>query len=358
MTEQAWPTDTVPVVSILCITYNHEKFISECLDGFLMQKTTFPVEVLIHDDASTDATADIIREYEGQFPHIIKPIYQTENQYSKGVKPNPTFNIPRAKGKYIAICEGDDYWTDPLKLQKQVDFLEANPDFSICFHKVKILKDGQLIDDYITKVPRFESTLLDLVAGNYIHTLSCVCKNRGFEVLGSNFRYSPIGDYYFHCMNAQYGKIYYINETMAVYRAHDQSVWSNKSYLYRQQKTQEARKVILKDLSKDHADAINVLAKCHINTAYFLYRDYREEFSLEDLIITDFPAYTLQLASLLFDSYSEIKAKESELKEIKERQHSLSFVLKRLVLIVKMKLSNLKRTVRENVRHYFISNRS
>jgi len=96
-----------------------------------MQKTNFPVEILIHDDASTDGTADIIREYEAQYPDIIKPIYQTENQYSKGIKISQVYQFPRAKGKYIALCEGDDYWIDPYKLQKQVDFLEANPEYGM-----------------------------------------------------------------------------------------------------------------------------------------------------------------------------------------------------------------------------------
>lgn len=103
-----------PLVSICCLTFNHEPYIRECLDGFLMQKTNFPFEVLIHDDASTDHTADIIREYEVQYPNIIKPIYQNENQYSKGVRVTWTFQFPRAKGKYIAMCEGDDYWTAPF----------------------------------------------------------------------------------------------------------------------------------------------------------------------------------------------------------------------------------------------------
>jgi len=103
-----------------------------------MQKTTFAFEVLIHDDASTDGTADIIREYEKKYPDIIKPIYQTENQYSKGIKNTLTYQFPRAKGKYIAFCEGDDYWTDPYKLQKQADFLEANPEYNLCSHRFKI----------------------------------------------------------------------------------------------------------------------------------------------------------------------------------------------------------------------------
>src|SRR5690554_4624359 len=121
-----------PLVSISCITYNHAPYIRQCLEGFLMQQCDFEYEILIHDDASTDGTSDIIREYQKKYPEIIKPIIQKENQWSQGVRGMMArFNFPRAKGKYIALCEGDDYWTDPLKLQKQVDFLEKNPNYSL-----------------------------------------------------------------------------------------------------------------------------------------------------------------------------------------------------------------------------------
>jgi len=121
-----------PLVSVSCITYNHEPYIRQCLDGFLMQQCDFEYEILIHDDASTDGTSEIIREYQEKYPEIIKPIIQTENQWSQGVRGiMAKFNFSRARGKYIALCEGDDYWTDPLKLQKQVDFLENNPEYSL-----------------------------------------------------------------------------------------------------------------------------------------------------------------------------------------------------------------------------------
>ena len=112
--------NTEPLVSINCITYNHEAYIRDALEGFLMQKTDFTFEILVHDDASTDQTANIIRKYEKKYPEIIKPIYQKENQYSQEVEISKQFQFPRARGKYIAICEGDDYWTNPYKLQKQV----------------------------------------------------------------------------------------------------------------------------------------------------------------------------------------------------------------------------------------------
>lgn len=118
-----------PVVSIDCQTYNHGPFVREALESFINQKTNFIYEVLVHDDASTDETVKIIKEFEQEYPDIIKPIFQQENQYSKNVNISKRFQCPRAKGKYIAICEGDDFWTDPHKLQKQFDFLESNPDY-------------------------------------------------------------------------------------------------------------------------------------------------------------------------------------------------------------------------------------
>lgn len=129
-----WIQTDRPLVSVDCCTYNHEKFIARAIEGFLVQETSFPFEVIIHDDASTDKTADVIREYGKQYPSLIKPIFQTENQYSKRLGSiSAQFVWPLAKGKYIALCEGDDFWTDPFKLQKQVDLLEKNQDCSACF---------------------------------------------------------------------------------------------------------------------------------------------------------------------------------------------------------------------------------
>lgn len=135
-------------VSISCITYNHAPYIRQALDGFIMQKTNFRFEVLIHDDCSTDGTDDIIREYAAKYPDIIKPLYEKENQYQNG-KPHGSvvWNFPRAKGKYIALCEGDDYWTDPHKLQKQVDFLDSHQEYSMIFANVRLYYDSGLSDE-------------------------------------------------------------------------------------------------------------------------------------------------------------------------------------------------------------------
>ena len=125
-------------VSIICLAYNHEKYIKHCLDGFVMQKgVTF--EIIIHDDASTDKTADIIREYESNYPDLFKPVYQSENQFSKHIPFARKYLIPLVTGKYVALCEGDDYWTDPYKLRKQYDALENNPDSYMCLHRVDVV---------------------------------------------------------------------------------------------------------------------------------------------------------------------------------------------------------------------------
>lgn len=135
-----------PLLTIGCITYNHAGYISQCIEGFLMQKTTFPFEIIIHDDASTDGTSEIVKEYADKYPDLIKAIIQTKNQYSNGGRIYSRFIHPISRGKYIATCEGDDYWTDPYKLQKQVDFLEANPKYVFCGHNIMNNIDGWITE--------------------------------------------------------------------------------------------------------------------------------------------------------------------------------------------------------------------
>lgn len=216
-----------PIVSICCQVYNHESFLRDCFEGFVMQQTTFPIEILVHDDASTDNSADIIRDYTEKYPDLFNPIYQAENQYSKGIDVF-SINVNRAKGKYIAICEGDDYWTDPLKLQKQVDFMENNPDFAICFHNVKVWKqkEGVMVDDFITKNVPSETDIFDIIKGNYIHTPSILFR-RNDIVLRNQQRlgYSKIGDFPQWVLCAQYGKIKKLEDCMAIYR-YGSGLWS------------------------------------------------------------------------------------------------------------------------------------
>lgn len=135
-------------VSVLCVAYNQEKYIRQCLEGFVMQKTNFPFEVIVNDDASTDKTPEIIKEYADKYPNIIKPIYQNENQYSKGISVIMKCCYPKAKGKYLAWCEGDDFWTDENKLQLQYDVMEKNPACHLCIHKIQIINEnGEKLDE-------------------------------------------------------------------------------------------------------------------------------------------------------------------------------------------------------------------
>lgn len=129
---------STPLVTIRCLVYNHEPYLRQCLDGFVMQKTNFPFEAIVHDDASTDRSAEIILEYAERYPDIIKPIFETENQYSKGDGSLTRIMNAHTRGKYVAMCEGDDYWIDPYKLQKQVDFLEGNPEYGMCYTNFNI----------------------------------------------------------------------------------------------------------------------------------------------------------------------------------------------------------------------------
>lgn len=142
-------TESGVMVSICCITYNHEKYISQAIESFLSQKTNFEFEILIHDDASTDKTAEKIKYYADKHPNIVKPILQTENQYSKGISSiNEKYNYSRAKGKYIALCEGDDFWISEHKLQQQVDYMESHADCTLCFHNAIIVNvDGTIVRD-------------------------------------------------------------------------------------------------------------------------------------------------------------------------------------------------------------------
>ena len=155
--------DNQIVVSIRCLTYNHAPYIRQCLDGFVMQKTNFRFEAIVHDDASTDGTQDIIREYEKKYPDIIKPIYEKENQYSKhdGSLGRIMNSAMSPSSKYIAVCEGDDFWTDPYKLQKQVDYLETHPECGLVHtkHKKLVEETGEFKDGWAEETD-FEKNLI------------------------------------------------------------------------------------------------------------------------------------------------------------------------------------------------------
>jgi glycosyltransferase involved in cell wall biosynthesis len=215
------------ILSVAMITYGHSKYLKQAIDSILMQQTSFDFELVVSNDCSPDDTDEIIQEIIDSNPngHKIKYFSHKKNI---GMMPNFIFTLEKCTGKYIALCEGDDYWIDPLKLQKQVDFLETHKDFSICFHNVNILTDVKFEEANIRKGIPSVTTINNLATQNYINTPSVVYRNGLIPEFPIYFSKSPIGDYFLHMLNAKYGKIQYIDEIMAVYRVHDTSYWSSK----------------------------------------------------------------------------------------------------------------------------------
>lgn len=219
-------------VSVICNVYNHEAYIQDALEGFVSQKTDFPFEVLVHDDASTDNSANIIREYEAKYPELIKPIYQTENQYTRGGGITRRFQIPRAQGKYIAVCEGDDYWTDPLKLQKQYDFLESHPDYSLCACSTKWMdmRTGKVQNKGRTDEDR-DISVEDLIQQKLDRTFQYATVFIRTEVFVNRpdwMRSFRVGDVPLALHAATCGKIRMLADVMAVYRSHAAGSWTSR----------------------------------------------------------------------------------------------------------------------------------
>lgn len=206
-----------PMVSICCITYNHELFIEDALEGFLAQETDFPIEIIIHDDASTDLTTEILREYVSAYPKLIKPVYQRVNQFSRGKRP---FSLAAKYtiGEFIALCEGDDFWTEPKKLQTQIDFLVQNPTYSASTHQCIKYYQNQLHEPSMFSATKKSNwTLDDLMFGRKYHTASLVLR-------GDILRQNPLpegivsGDKAISFLLLTYGSINYFPSVMAVYR--------------------------------------------------------------------------------------------------------------------------------------------
>jgi glycosyltransferase involved in cell wall biosynthesis len=211
-----------PVVSVCIITYNHELYIRQALDSVLVQKVNFPWEIIIADDCSTDKTREILYEYKEKHPDLIRLILQEKNTRARK---NYIDLVNSATGKYIAYLEGDDYWTDPLKLQKQFDFMELNPGFSMCYHKIKWVwtyaSDWHPDKESNVDDPP-ESTVYDVLnRGWFIRSCSMFYKNfrlpKGFDKL-------HVGDYPLHVLLADKGNIGFLDETMGVYRVNDKGM--------------------------------------------------------------------------------------------------------------------------------------
>lgn len=220
-------------VSVCMITYNHANYIKKAIDGILSQIGNFEIELVIANDNSPDNTDEIIKTciQNNKTKHKINYIQNTQNI---GMMPNFEQAINACHGDFLAICEGDDYWTSPNKIQEQLDFLLANKEFSICFHAVAIDNKGVIEKDTITKKSSSNTSINDLVKSNYIHTCSVLYNNIDKIKLPKNFSKVKVGDYYLHMLFAKKGNIHYIDKVLAHYRIHDSSYWSSKQQIDRE----------------------------------------------------------------------------------------------------------------------------
>lgn len=280
-----------PKVSVCMITYGHEKFIEQAINGVLMQDCDFEMELIVANDCSPDKTDAVIQNILENHPKAssIKYIKQDENL---GMIPNFIFAMQECEGKYIALCEGDDYWTDPFKLQKQVDFLEVNPDYILSFHKVKMLKPlGELVDDFITEVPANYETIETLARlENYIHTPSVVFRNV-LQEFPPEFTLSPIGDYFLYMLLSQHGKLKYFQEEMAVYRE-GVGIWSTQSFHVRQFNTTKMNALLYNYFTNKENKLISLLLDLKIKN-YFYDLNKDNDFHNESSIV--------EIKALLYD---------------------------------------------------------
>lgn len=218
-----------PMVSVSVTTYNHENYIRECLDSILSQKTDFEFEVLLGEDHSTDRTRAVCEEYAKKYPDKIR-LFLHDRSKTIYIGGNPTgrynllYNLSKAKGRYIALCDGDDFWTDPEKLQKQVDFMEANPNFALCFHPVKVVFENNEEPESIYPENKPNLTIRGLLKKNFIQTNSVLYRRQKYEDIIPDVM--P-GDWYLHLYHAQFGKIGYVSKVMSVYRRHEGGLWWN-----------------------------------------------------------------------------------------------------------------------------------
>ncbi len=224
------PDNAEPLLSIVCPAYNQEAFITQTLDGFLSQQTSFSYEILIHDDASTDSTAQIIAQYAKRHPTIIRPFYQEENQYRQG-KPCVPALFGKTRGRYIAYCEADDYWTDPRKLQLQVDFLESHPDYVITYHDAIAFDEHGQYGVQLQGKLRADATALELQMARPLSTLT-VCFRNLFSSMPPELKppIAPLNDLCWWSLLGAFGKGKFIAEIKpAAYRLHPGGIFSMRS---------------------------------------------------------------------------------------------------------------------------------
>ena len=230
--EVSFPVTGPVMVSICAVCFQHAPYLRQALNGFLSQKCDFRIEILVHDDASTDGSGDILREYADRYPEIVKPLIQTENQYSRGITNlSGAFNFPRAEGKYIALMDCDDWWCDEEKLSLQVAYMEAHPECSLCVHAAEVRNDnGEMTDRNLMRPYREDRVLTpqELVdkAGAFPFG-SMLFRREMVRELPDYYVNCPVGDRPLELMAAALGNAYYMDRPMSVYRFNGAGSWTN-----------------------------------------------------------------------------------------------------------------------------------
>jgi len=227
--EHNWSNNMIPMVSVVCITYNHGRFIREAIESFLMQETNFKVEILIGEDCSTDGTREIVFDYKKKYPDLVRVITSTSNV---GMHANGSRTLNAVRGKYIALCEGDDYWIDPLKLQKQVDYMESHPECSLCVHSaLRINKDGNNKISYKRPFINNQSlSTVDIISliKRMFATNSFFFRFKDIKNLPEYYIQAPVGDFPLAIHLSLQGNVYYIDQCMSTYRMGSIGSWSNR----------------------------------------------------------------------------------------------------------------------------------
>nr|WP_320194061.1 glycosyltransferase [uncultured Desulfobacter sp.] len=273
-----------PLLSVWMITYQHANYIRDALDGVLMQQTDFPFKICIGEDGSDDGTREICQEYAERHPDIIRLFLRDREgderkKYTAPFMFNMVETLRACEGKYIALCEGDDYWTDPLKLQKQVEFLENNEDFAITHHKTDLLKNGKIQSDELNINTPEVTTITDLAKGNYIRTLSVLFRNPQSKSFFITLPNCPIGDFplYLAVLNYFQCKIRYFPETMGVYRLHKQGVYENKSSECKSNTFGETIENLIDSSILEQYEVVHILKNKHHNIYWKLYEKEKDE---------------------------------------------------------------------------------
>lgn len=265
--------DTTIKVSVLMLAYNQEAYIDEAIRSVLLQQTDFPFELVIGNDASTDRTGNICEAWQKKYPGQVVLFNRERNL---GLQQNFLQTYAHCRGKYVAICEGDDFWTSRHKLQRQADFLDAHPDFSTCFHRVINYYEDRGTKSLSNGGQKQVTDILDLASSNYISNVSAMFRRGLFGALPEWFARVSTYDYAIHLLNAQYGKIYYMKRPMAVYRQHGKAIWSEAGMDKKLDIALTIRELLIDYFKEKRTDVCDRLRLTHSNICLNLIRYYQK----------------------------------------------------------------------------------